>query len=176
MILVVIHTNCKLFKSWNKPILSDGKILTNSFCIRNYRKTWNFFSDEANFELKGCVKKQNVRYWSADNPNWQITKSLHSEQVRVWCAISQYCIIEPFFSKIKMDPLYVLIPYGMKKRYWKLFSELKRRRVVLKWTWFQQDGMTSHTTDSVIQCLKQKSSDRLIAHRAVFSWSPQSLT
>ncbi len=38
-----------------------------------------FFSDDAHFKVNGCVNKQNMCYWLADNPNWQITKSLHSE-------------------------------------------------------------------------------------------------
>ncbi len=48
-------------------------------------------------ELNEFVKKQNVHYWSANNPNWKITKSLHPKLVTVWCAISQYHIIGPFF-------------------------------------------------------------------------------
>ncbi len=58
-----------------------------------------FFNNEAPFKLKRWVNKQNIHYWLADNPNWQITKSLHSQQVTVWCAISQYHIIRPFFFR-----------------------------------------------------------------------------
>ncbi len=52
-------------------------------------------------------------------------------------------------------------------------SKLKRRRVVLKRTWFQQSRITSHTTNSVIQCLKQKFGDRLIVRHTSFSWPPR---
>ncbi len=40
MILVITPTN--LFKSWKKPILSDGKIFANSFCVCYYQKTKTF--------------------------------------------------------------------------------------------------------------------------------------
>ncbi len=65
-------------------------------------------------------------YWLADNPNWQITKSLHSEWVTVWCSISQYCIVRPFFFFLgqKLNTLFMLILCSM-KRCWKLFF----------WTW-----------------------------------------
>ncbi len=38
-----------------------------------------FFNEEAYFKLNRCLNKQNMRYWLVDDPNWQITKSLHSE-------------------------------------------------------------------------------------------------
>ncbi len=31
-----------------------------------------FFSDNAPFQLNGCVNKQNMCYWLADNPDWHI--------------------------------------------------------------------------------------------------------
>ncbi len=73
-----------------------------------------FFSDVTYYELNEYVNKQNLCYCLADNPNWQITKSLHSEQVTVWYAISQYRIIVPFFSRTKTGILLMLIPRSMK--------------------------------------------------------------
>ncbi len=84
-----------------------------------------FFSDEAHFELNSCVNKQNMCCWIADNPNWSITKLLHSELVTVWCAISYYRIVRPFFLRRKIDTLLVLIPHGMKICRILFFSELK---------------------------------------------------
>ena len=42
------------------------------------------FSDEAHFWLNGFVNKQNMRYWSATNPNANATP-LHAQKVTVWC-------------------------------------------------------------------------------------------
>ncbi len=71
-----------------KPILPDGKIFANSFSICNYWKTRIFFTDEAHLKLNRWVTKQNIGYWSADNPNLQITISLHSKWVKTQCVPS----------------------------------------------------------------------------------------
>ncbi len=125
VILVITPTNCKLFKSWKKLILPHGKIFANSFCICNYWKTQNFFltgrHNQAHFELNGFVNNENMPYWSADNPNWQITKWLHSEWVTVvvcYFTVSHHQTPPP--SRTKMDALLVLIPCNM-KTCWKLF-------------------------------------------------------
>lgn len=54
-------------------------------------------SDEAHFHLNGYVNKQNFRYWAPRNPNELHERPLHSERVTVWCAVSRYCIIGPYF-------------------------------------------------------------------------------
>ncbi len=42
------------------------------------------------------------------------------------------------------------------------FLELKGHRAVLTQTWLLQVGVTPHTTNLLIQCLKQKFGDHLI--------------
>jgi hypothetical protein len=44
-------------------------------------------SDEAHFELPGCVNKQNMRYWSEANPYEPHLKPLHIQKVTVWCGM-----------------------------------------------------------------------------------------
>lgn len=56
-----------------------------------------FFSDEARFSLKDYVSSQNNHWWSAENPNCQIEKPLHSGKIGVWCGISRNKIIGPLF-------------------------------------------------------------------------------
>ncbi len=41
------------------------------------RRCVTFFNDEAHFKLNRCVNKQNIHYWSANNPNWQIKAPAH---------------------------------------------------------------------------------------------------
>ena len=43
------------------------------------------FSDEAHFWLNVFVNKQNMRYWSATNPNVLLETPLHPQKVTVWC-------------------------------------------------------------------------------------------
>ena len=54
-------------------------------------------SDEAYFHLSGFVNKQNFCYWSATNPIELNERPLHCSKVTVWCAITSYGIIGPYF-------------------------------------------------------------------------------
>ncbi len=101
----------------------DRKIFVNSFYICNYRKPLFFlffFINKTHFELNGCANEQNIHYWLANNPNWQITKSPHSEQVSVICHFTVPHHLWPFFPKDKNRRPLVLIPWNIKSQ-WKLF-------------------------------------------------------
>jgi hypothetical protein len=56
-------------------------------------------SDEAHYELAGCVNKQNMRYCSEANPNELLVKLLHSHSVTVWSGILVFGIIGPYFFR-----------------------------------------------------------------------------
>jgi hypothetical protein len=56
-------------------------------------------SNKAHFYLSGFVNKQNFPYWSATNPIELHERPLHSSKVTVWCTISSFGIIGPYFSK-----------------------------------------------------------------------------
>ena len=43
------------------------------------------FSNEAQFDLVGYVKKQNCRIWDTENTNTYIEKPTHPKRVTVWC-------------------------------------------------------------------------------------------
>ena len=46
-------------------------------------KKKNIFSDEAHFDLGGCVNKQNYPIWGAENPHAYIEKPTHPKRVTV---------------------------------------------------------------------------------------------
>jgi hypothetical protein len=107
-------------------------------------------SDEAHFHLSGFVNKQNFRYWSATNPIELHERPLHSSKVTVWCAISSFVIIGPYFFEDEREkvltvtgPRYVHMLENV------LGPELARHPVTEEW-FLQQDWATSHTArDSV---------------------------
>ena len=53
-------------------------------------------SVEANFHLTGYVNKD-CRYWAESNPKEVHERPLHSSKVTVWCAVSSYGVIRPYF-------------------------------------------------------------------------------
>jgi ribosomal protein L25 (general stress protein Ctc) len=56
-----------------------------------------FMSNKAHFHFSGYVNKQNFRYWANINPDECHQAPLHSEKVTVWCVLSSFEIIGPFF-------------------------------------------------------------------------------
>ena len=56
-----------------------------------------FGCDEAHFHLCGTVNKQNFRYWAESNHKIIQDIPLHSPKLTVWCAISQFGVIGPYF-------------------------------------------------------------------------------
>ena len=57
--------------------------------------TW--FTDKVHFYLNAQVNKRNCRFWGTEKPNIYTERSLHSEKVNVWVALSSSSIIGPFF-------------------------------------------------------------------------------
>jgi hypothetical protein len=101
-------------------------------------------SDEAHFDLFGCVNRQNLRYWSESNPNELIGKPLHSPTVTVPSGISACGIIRPYIFDYETNSAvtvtsdrYVLVANKF------LFPELRRRDIDLATARFQQHGGTA---------------------------------
>lgn len=54
-------------------------------------------SDEAHFHLCGVVNKQNYRFWASEQPSLLHKTPLHSAKVTVWCGITSFGILGPYF-------------------------------------------------------------------------------
>ncbi|GFW80484.1 DUF4817 domain-containing protein [Trichonephila clavipes] len=81
---------------------SNGDTLTKSFpkVLQNIPPDSVLISsDEAHFHLSGTMNKQNFRYWAAENPQLLYQRSLHSPKVTVWCAVVEFGVWGPYFSK-----------------------------------------------------------------------------
>lgn len=68
-----------------------------------------FFTDEAWFYLSGYVNSQNMRMWSAENPNFSIEAPLHPQKIGVWAAVSRRRIIGPYFFEGKKTCILVVV-------------------------------------------------------------------
>lgn len=54
-------------------------------------------SDEAHFHLSGYVNKQNFRYWAEHNPRKLNEQPFYDQKVTVWCGVSAFGVIGPYF-------------------------------------------------------------------------------
>jgi hypothetical protein len=112
------------------------------------------FSDEAWFHLSEYVNSQNSRFWSSENPRLLHEVLLHSQKIGCWCVISHKQIVSPiFFSETVTAEKYQEIIM-------QFISLLNKEE---RFCWSQQDGATSHTTNSTMEMLKQFSDDRIIS-------------
>jgi hypothetical protein len=73
-------------------------------------------------------------------------KPLHSEKVTVWCGVSAFGVLGPYFFENATGQSVTV----MSDRYVELLreflnDELCRLRVDARLVWFQQDGATAHT-------------------------------
>lgn len=135
-----------------------------------------FSSDEAHFHLCGAVNKQNFRYWAESNPQIIQEIPLHSPKLTVWCAISQFGVIGPYF--FEEDGVTVTVN---SERYVAMLQNYLQPRMEeiienegLGVVWFQQDGATPHTARISLNILRQMFPGRLVSLRGDLGWPARS--
>jgi len=116
------------------------------------------FSDEAHFTLDGYVNRQNYRIWGSKRPELAVCTPLHPKKVACWAGLCAKGIVGPIFLKEgeKIDGETYLRILN------EAFSEASRRRMVEGYH-FQQDGAPPHRTPRVLELIKSRFQDRVIA-------------
>lgn len=130
------------------------------------------FSDEAHFHLTGFVNKQNYRFWADNNPRQILQKPLHSQYVTVWCAVSKFGIIGPYFFE-ELNRRVTVTSH----RYVNMLNEFLRPKLNEfqgHEIWFQQDGATAHTARIAMDVLREIFPGRLISRSGDIPWPARS--
>ena len=102
------------------------------------------FSDEAHFWLNGFVNNQNMRYWSAKNPNVLLETPLHPQKVTVWCGFHAGGVIRPYFF-VEENDRHVTVNGERYRAMLEDYLWPESDEIEINDMWFQQDGATSHT-------------------------------
>jgi len=131
-------------------------------------------SDEAHFHLNGSVNKQNCRYWAAENPQQLHERPLHSPKVTVWCAVSKFGVIGPYFFEEHGITTTVTSERYIEMVRTYLIPQLRRRCIDLNQLWFQQDGATAHTARSTMAVLRPLFPNHVISRSGDILWPPRS--
>lgn len=135
-----------------------------------------FSSDEAHFHLSGIVNKQNFRYWAENNPRIIEERPLHSPKVTVWCAVSQFGVIGPYF--FEEEGVTVTVNSTRYVSMLHNFLEPRMDEIVeehgLGDLWFQQDGATAHTARISLNVLREMFPGRLVSSRGDVGWPARS--
>lgn len=83
------HMKRRTFSNWALDMMEENEEF--------HRKI--IFSDEAHFWLNGFVNKQNMRYWTGENPHVLHETPLHPQKITVWCGFHAGGVIGPFFRR-----------------------------------------------------------------------------
>jgi hypothetical protein len=121
------------------------------------------------------VNKQNFRYWAAENPHMLHQKPLHSEKVTVWCGVSVFGVLGPYFFENATGQSVTV----MSDRYVELLreflsDELCRLRVDTRLVWFQQGGATAHTARNSMAVVRGMFPQHAISRFGDSEWPPRS--
>jgi transposase len=126
------------------------------------------FSDEALFYVNGEVNRQNVRYWSQNNPHWvDHSKQQGAQKIMVWCGLWKAHVLGPFFFDNHVTGATYLTMLRDQ-----VMPQLERLDEGLP-EWFQQDGAPAHFATVVRDWLNDTFSN-WIGRRGHVEWSPRS--
>lgn len=143
---------------------------------RIHARSTFFSSDEAHFHLSGAVNKQHFRYWAENNPRQIHERPLHSPKVTVWCAISKFGVIGPYFFEengqtvtVNAERYVSMLDNFFEPQLEELMEETNMGDI-----WFQQDGATAHTARVSMTKLRQMFPTHLVSLRGDLRWPARS--
>ena len=131
-------------------------------------------TDEARFHIDGHVNKQNCRLWGLENPHATVGQEQQTPSIVVWCGVWAKGIVGPYFFEEGGHPVMV---NGTRYREFlvnTVIPKLQQLHVQPHKVWFQQDGATAHTTQSVLAYLKETFPGKVISKSGNVQWPPRS--
>ena len=152
----------------------DRRMEFCEWALSNVNEDPNFstkilFTDEANFYVNGEVNRQNLRYWSNENPKWlSPTKMQGAGKLMVWAGIWGDRIIGPLFVSENLNA----------GKYLSMLQEEILPSLLNEEgdypVYFQQDGAPPHYGIQVHRFLDQQFPDAWIGRRGPVEWPPRS--
>lgn len=126
------------------------------------------FSDKALFYVNGEVNRQNVRYWSQNDPHWGAhSKKQGAQRIMVWCGLWKAHVLGPFFfdDHVTGETYLTMLRDQLMPQLERLCKGFPQ--------WFQHDGSSAHYAKMVRDWLNKNFSKR-IERCGLVEWSPLS--
>lgn len=164
LVLSILHDDLHLkpykHHKWHKLEVHDYEkrveFATWFLSLAAQVKFFFYFSDEAYFYLTQPINSQNNRIWAEDQPLEGVEMPLHDKKVLVWCAISAEGIMGPYYFEESVNKDNYL--EMLKTYFWRRHVQTPNNTKY----YFQQDGATPHTADTVQNWLKDKFSKKFV--------------
>ena len=131
-------------------------------------------SDEAHFHLIGYVNKQNTRFWAEKHPEMLHEAPLHSERLTVWCGVTWYGIIGPYFFSDENGVTVTVTSVRYRKMMEEFVAPILKELGLDQNAWFQQDGVTCHTAKASMALLREMFPQHIISRFGDIPWPPRS--
>lgn len=126
------------------------------------------FSDEATFHISGRVNKHNCVIWATEHPKEVREHMRDSAKVNVWCAVSKYGVIGPFFfneQTVRGENYVAMLS---------TFMEENVPVAIIQRGYFQQDGAPAHYSLMVRDYLNNTFGRRWIGRGGPLPWPARS--
>jgi len=132
-------------------------------------------TDKAHFHLSGYVNKQNYHYWAPENPQELHQRPLHSEHLTVWCGITLFGVLGPYFFEDNKGAAVTVTSEHYVAMLCNFYEpELHRRGIYQSPVWFQQDRATAHTASASMSVLRETFPQHIISHGGDIPWLARS--
>jgi len=117
------------------------------------------------------MEQPNYHYWAPENPQELHQRPLHIERLTVWCGITSFGVLGPYFFEDSKGAAVT----ETSKRYVAMLRnfcepELRRRGINLSSVWFQQDGATAHTAWASMSVLLEMFPQHVISRGSNVPW------
>jgi len=173
LIISILHDDLHLkpyrTREWHKLETHDYERRVNfaTWFLSLHRsvKFYMLCCDEAYFFLTPTINKQNTINWLPERPAEGIEVPLYDQKVLVWCAISAEGIIGPYFFEESVNQHNYLTM--LQTYFWRRHVQTPDYAKY----YFQQDGATPHTADTVQNWLREKFSKKFVDKKM---WPPRS--
>lgn len=129
------------------------------------------WTDEACFSRDTMYNKQNIHFWSLENPRCAVeVRHQVRWSINVWCAIFNNRLIGPvFYEGTLTGPRYLELLTNVISDFLEDLPLSDYRNV-----WFQHDGAPPHKVSSVQQYLRDTFQQQVIGYGGCVEWPPRS--
>ncbi|XP_054279103.1 uncharacterized protein LOC128997489 [Macrosteles quadrilineatus] len=129
------------------------------------------FTDEAQFTRNGINNSKNVHIWAEDNPHATVETNFQQRfSVNVWCGLLNDKLVGPHILDGAQNGVSYL--HFLNNTLPELLEDVAIQSMARMF--YQHDGAPPHRSRAVVETLRNRFEEKLIAHQGPVNWPPRS--